>query len=232
VDFTGLAPTGESKDDYGSGPGYHLLNPRPGATVLLRVAGHPLLVSGKYGKGLTFAYLGFSPAGSGKVKDRQPVIVDRAIRSSSEGRLFTIISASLLALASGQDPRVGISDIVETRAAPLFETLKDAPQAAWPRVLLTWTHLPEGRVGARVHIQNGPRYVRGLRLRFEGPDFREGSALALWSNQFFDLLPGEEADCTVELVTASNSPLLKVTLEAETLYGAESKNYPIPLPPQ
>ena len=62
VDFTGLAPAGQSKDDFGSGPGYHLLNPRPDATVLLRVAGQPLLVSGHYGKGLTLAYLGFSPA--------------------------------------------------------------------------------------------------------------------------------------------------------------------------
>jgi beta-mannosidase len=231
VDFTGLAPTGESKDDYGSGPGYHLLNPRPGATVLLRVAGQPLLVSGKFGKGLTLAYLGFSPAGSGKVKDRQPVIVDRAIRSSAEGRLFTIISASLLALATGQDPQVGISDLLAARATPLFETLKNTPQPAWPQVSLEWTQLPEDRAGARVHIQNGPMYVRGLRLRFEGPDFREGNALALWSNQFFDLLPGEEADCTVEIITASDSPWRNVTLEAETLYGSGTKSYVIPLLP-
>jgi hypothetical protein len=74
-------------------------------------------------------------------------------------------------------------------------------------------------------------YVRGLRLRFEGPDFREGNALALWSNQFFDLLPGEEADCTVEIITASDSPWRNVTLEAETLYGSGTKSYVIPLPP-
>jgi hypothetical protein len=93
VDFAGLAP--------GS---YHLLIARPDATVLLRMDNQPLLVSGHYGQGLTLAYLGFSPEGSGSVRDQRPVIVDRAIRSSTEGRLFTIISASLLALASGQDP--------------------------------------------------------------------------------------------------------------------------------
>jgi hypothetical protein len=231
VDFTGLAPTGQSNYDLGSGPGFHLLNPRPGATVLLRVAGQPLLVSGHFGKGLTLAYLGFSPAGSGKVKDRQPVIVDRAIRSSAEGRLFTIISASLLTLASGEDPSAAPSESLEARATPLFESLKNTPLPGWPEVSLSWIRLPEGHLGARIHIHNGPQYVRGLRLKFEGPDFQDGSALALWSDQFFDMLPGEETDCVVEFVTSAGR-LHTVTLAAETLNGTESKSYPVPAPPQ
>jgi hypothetical protein len=231
VDFTGLTPLGQSKDDFASGPGYQLLPPRPGATVLLRLAGHPLLVSGHFGKGLSLAYLGFSPAGSGKIKDHQPVIVDRAIRSSVEGRLFTIVTATLLSLASGEDPSATPSDCAEARARPLFETLKNMSRPQWPEVTMSWTRLPDGYLGARIHIHNGPQYVRGLRLRFDGPDFRGGNALALWTDQFFDLLPSEQLDCTVQFVTSAG-PLHSVTLEAEQLYSTDSRSYSVPPPPR
>ena len=228
MNFSGLAPTGQSSDDYNTGAGYHLLDPRPGATVLLRVAGHPLLVSGHFGKGLTLAYLGFTPQGSDRLKDHQPVIVDRLVRSSAAGRLFTIVSAALLALAGGETPLASISDLVAARATPLFETLKNTPPPAWPQVTLTWERLPGGHAGARIHIANGASYVRGLRLRFDGPAVRDGKVLALWSDQFFDLLPGEEADCTAELLTDDGAAVGTITLQAETLYGGEAKTYAIP----
>jgi hypothetical protein len=231
VDFAGLAP--ES---------YHILQARPGATVLLRMGDQPLLVSAHYGKGLVLAYLGFSPegsanrgsggAGSTSARDRQPVIVDRAVRSSVQGRLFTIVTASLLALASGKDPQARIADLVESRATPVFETLKNLPPAPWPKVTLSWVRSAEESRAARIHISNGPAYFRGLRLRFDGRDFRDGSVLGLWSNQFFDLLPGEETDVDVEFITKSKGPLHDISLEAETLYGKVSKTYSIPLRPQ
>ena len=212
--FTGLAP--ES---------YHVLKPRPGAKVLLQMGDQPLLVSGRCGKGLTLAYLGFSPEGGGSV------IVDRAIRASAQGRLFAIAAASLLALASGEDPPVPLADLVESRRTPVFERLKNLQSASWPNVTLTWTRSADNHPSARIHISNGPGYVCGLRLRFDGPDFREGNVLALWSNQFFDLLPAEETDADAQLVTKSHGPVQKMSLEAETLYGIESKTYPIPSSP-
>jgi beta-mannosidase len=230
LDFTGLAP--ES---------YHILQARPAAAVLLRMGDQPLLVSAHYGKGLVLAYLGFSPegpadrggggAGGMSARDRQAVIVDRAIRSSAEGRLFTIISASLLALASGEDPPARMADLVDSRATPVFETLKNLPPAPWPKVTLSWVRSAKDRPAARIHIRNGPAYFRGLRLRFEGRDFRDGSVLGLWSNQFFDLLPNEETDTDVGLVTKGNGPLHDLSLEAETLYGTVSKTYSVPPPP-
>jgi hypothetical protein len=217
LDFTGLAP--ES---------YHILKARANAKVVLRMGDQPSLVSSHYGKGLTLVYLGFSPEGSRTVRDHQPVVVDRAIRSSAEGRLFTIISASLLALASGEDPPSRIADLVESRTTPVFETLKNLPAAPWPAVTLSWAQSEENHPVARIHISNGPAYLRGLRLRFEGSDFREGNVLALWSNQFFDMLPGEETDTNVEILTKKKGPTHDVSLEAETLYGTESKTYPTP----
>jgi hypothetical protein len=231
VDFTGLVPDS-----------YHILQARHGATVLLRMGDQPLLVSGHFGKGLVLAYLGFSPegsanrggggAGSISARDRQPVIVDRAIRSSAGGRLFTIITASLLALASGEDPQVRIADLVDSRATPVFEMLKNLPPAPWPKVTLSWVESAKELPAARIHIKNGSAYFRGLRLRFDGRDFRDGSVLSLWSNQFFDLLPDEETDVDVELITKGKGPLHDASLEAETLYGTASKSYSIAAPPQ
>jgi hypothetical protein len=231
ADLTGLAP--ES---------FHILQARPGTTVLLRMGDQPLLVSGHFGRGLVLAYLGFSPegpanrggggAGSMSARDPQPVIVDRAIRSSAEGRLFTIITASLLALASGEDPHTSIADLVDSRATPVFESLKHLPPTAWPKVTLSWVRSAEEWPAARIHISNGPGCFRGLRLRFDGRDFRDGSVLPLWSNQFFDLLPGEEADVDVEFVAKGKGPLQDISLEAETLYGTASKIYSIPPRPQ
>jgi hypothetical protein len=222
VDFTGLAPSA----------GYHIINSRPGAEVLLRLAGQPLLVSGQYGKGRTLVYLGFSPEGGRSVRNRQPLIVDRAIRASAEGRLFTIISAALLALASGEEPSTALGDLVKARSTPLFETLKNSPSAPWPDVSLSWERSDGKGVRARIHIRNGAEYLYGLRLRFDGPDFRDGKALPLWSDQYFDLIPGEELNATVELFTADGSPLRDISLLAETLYRSESKVYPISAPPR
>ena len=160
------------------------------------------------------------------------MIVDRAIRASAEGRLFTIISAALLALASGAEPAARLGDLVQARLTPLYETLKNHPAAPWPDVSLSWERSDGKGVRARIHIRNGAEYLYGLRLRFDGPDFRDGKALPLWSDQYFDLIPGDELNATVEIFTVDGRPLRDVSLVAETLYGKESKGYPISGPPR
>jgi hypothetical protein len=65
-------------------------------------------------------------------------------------------------------------------------------------------------------------------LRFEGPDFGNGSAIALWSDQYFDLLPGEERDAKASIVTRDGTPPAAFSLQAETLNGTESKTVPVP----
>ena len=219
VDFTGVTP--------GS---YHLLAARPDATVLLGMDGVPLLIAGRFGKGQVIAYTGFSPEGSAKLGGH--TILDRAIRSSAENRLFAIIGAAVLALASGEGPPLPIKELLEARATPLYETLKNAPRPGWPYVSLSWAREPEGHIQARIRIQNkSAHFFRGFRLRFEGPDFLSGQVLALWSDQYFDLLPGEEAEATVGLISADHRPLQSISLVGEAIYGSESEMYSIPRPP-
>lgn len=214
ADFDDLSPTN-----------YHVLDSRPGATTLLSVKSHSLLVTGHYGRGQTIAYLGFSPA----QEHTGSVIVDRAIRSSQENRLFAMISAAILALAAGEDLTVPMKELMESRAAPLFETLRSLPQGAWPEVSLAWVENSTQSTKARVHIKNGATYLRGLRLRFDGPDFTDGSVLPLWADQFFDLLPLEEANCEVEFRAKHAQPLGKFSIIAETFHNSSSMCYEVAL---
>jgi len=192
--------------------------------------GKPLLVTGRYEKGRTIAYLGFSPEGSPTTKDQKPVLLDRALRSSTEARLFATITATILALAANQEPLVPIGQLLEGRATPLFETLKNAPWTAWPEVSLSWGQSGGGVSRARIRIRNGPHYVSGFRLRLEGPDFQSGRALALWSDQYSDLLPGQESELAVELHNAGGKRLAMLQLEAEARNTRETKTYQISLP--
>lgn len=215
ADFEGLYPSD-----------YHILDPRSGATTVLSVSGHPLLVTGRYGRGRTVAYLGFSPRreASGRF------VPDRAIRFSPESRLFAMIAIAVLALATGEKPEVSIRELIESRATPVFATLKSPAPAAWPEISLAWTDKAARSVKARVQIKNGPTYFRGLRLRFDGPDFADGSVLPLWTSQFFDLLPVEEATCNVELRAKTALPDRRISIIAESLNSSARKIYEIPPP--
>jgi hypothetical protein len=215
IPFGNLAPAG-----------FHWLQAKPGAQVLLKIDKRALLVRGRYGKGETLAYLGFSPEGSLNI-DQTPLILDRAIQSSPEDRLFATMCATLLTLASRVDPAVSVADLIEDRAKPLFETLLGRPPTEAPRLAVSWTSDPEGRVIGHIRIENGTRFIFGLRLRLDGSDIREGRTLPLWSDQYFDLLPSEVAESTVTLWQQTSEPAKPLWITVETIDGIK-KQYPGP----
>ncbi|MGH9613753.1 MAG: glutamine amidotransferase, partial [Bryobacteraceae bacterium] len=203
---------------------FHLLDARKGSAVLLRLDDTPLLVTGNFGAGKTIAYLGFSPAGSATVP-APPAIVDRAVRASPENRLFAMVCASILSLAAGEQPSTNLENMIESRATPLYETLKAMRPAAWPRVTATWTNKEAGIYKARIHIQNGGSYLFGFRLRLDGPDFQDGRALAIWSEQYFDLLPNQSTESEVEVRTSDRRLLQSVSVIGERTASPEVKIY-------
>src|SRR6185437_2921307 len=97
---------------------FHMLPARSNANVLMTVDGKPLLVQGNFGKGQTFAYLGFTPESS-KSAAGSPLILDRVIRASGQGCQFATISAILLTLTSGATPSASVADLIDSRAKPL-----------------------------------------------------------------------------------------------------------------
>ena len=182
-----------------------------------------MLVTGRYGQGTVIAYLGFSPSAR-----KDSVILDRVLQTSAEHLLFADVSAAILALASKEDPSLSIADLLKARSTPLFESLKNISKPAWPQVSLSWQKTTDKIPRALVHIQNGSSYLRKLRLRLDGPDFNSGKALPLWSDQYFDLLPNETIECTVEIRMAEKGHLGKAEIVAEILQGSDSKRYPVP----
>lgn len=206
--------------------GFHMLQAKPGSQVLLEMDKRALLVRGRYGKGETFAYLGFSPEGSLNT-DQAPLILDRAIQSSSEDRLFATMCATLLALASREDPPVNVADLIEGRAKPLFQTLLERPPTEAPRLAVSWTLDSEGRTIGHVRIENGPQFIFGLRLRLDGADIHDGRTLPVWSDQYFDLLPREVAEATVTLWQRTPEPAKPLRIIIDTVNGVE-KQYPGP----
>ena len=201
----------------------HILNAKPEAKVLLNINDQPLLVTGSYGKGNVIAYLGFSPEIA-----KDSVILDRVLQTSAEHLLFANISASILALTANEEPTLSIEDLLNTRKKPLFESLKNTQTKEWPEITLKWIKSDDNIPRAQVTIQNGANFMRGLRVRLDGPDFASGKALPLWSNQYFDLLPNETVECTIEIRMKDNYQLGNIELKAEILQGSESKNYSVP----
>jgi beta-mannosidase len=200
---------------------FHMLAAKPGAEVLLKLDALPLLVTGRYGKGRTIAYLGFSPKGVPGA-DHKRVILDRAIRDSAEGRLFGTMAATLLTLASGEQPAAGIAESIADRARPFFQPLLARSPATVATLSATWTKDADGHPKAHVKIVNGDHFNFGLRVRLAGPDVESGSVLPLWNDQYFDLLPHEAVETDVTVWQSGRDPLKQLTFIAQTLDGKET----------
>jgi beta-mannosidase len=199
---------------------FHILRARPGSEVLIKMDNDlPMLVSGRYGNGKTLAYMGFSPEGSIR-RDFKPVIVDRAIKASSQGQLFAMVSAILLALASSEKTEPDLMKLIESRRTPLYETLLELPPDSMPNITASWTRVSTGQMAGHIRIENGDRFTFGLRLRLDGHDQQTGRLLSLWSNQYFDLFPHETAECDLTLFTQDSKEFVPFELVAESHGGA------------
>jgi hypothetical protein len=214
IPYAGLAP--ES---------FHMLEAKPASLTLIKMDDLPLLVSGHYGKGKTFAYMGFSPESTERTP-HDPFILDRAVQGSPEGRLFATISATILALASADDPSTSIEEVIEQRQRPLFETLLKKRPLEAPHISTTWTSDSDGRAVGHIRIENGGEFTFGFHLRMDGADEYSGRTLPLWSEQYFDL-PHEVAEDTVTLWQGDTGNAKPSWIIAETMAGAETK-YPGP----
>ena len=155
------------------------------------------------------------------------MLVDREIRFRSH-RLFFVMSAAASALAAGSERALPIADLIEARAKPLFETLKQTSGTSAPDISFCWVSRSEGL--ERVRIPNGATHLFGLRLRLDSPEIRAGEVLQLWSDQFFHLLPGEQRECTVQVITRDGVPLSRLSLIAQVMSAGAVRQYSIGQP--
>jgi hypothetical protein len=195
---------------------FHMLKARNDADVLIRMGDLPLLTRGQFGKGTTFAYLGFSPTGQLQ-EDAGTVVLDRLVRASPEARLFTSMCAIILGLTSADTTAAKLADIIDSRDKVLFQTLAEMPSAGAPRVSATWRKGPRNHLSGHIRVENGERYAFGLRVRLQGPDDQSGRALQVWSNQYFDLLPHQKTEADVSIFTRDGTAPGPLTLIVEDM---------------
>jgi beta-mannosidase len=163
--------------------GFNRTQPRAGSRVLITVAGDPLLVTGNYGLGRTVAFTGFTPATdefSGTTVDNQ-----WAYRPATRTHMQSVAEMLALALPGAAEWK---HEVLEQRATPLFETLKNLPQAKLETTPLGCEPAEGGGLcRLRIHSTQGFSHLVHLRVEWSSaPPYS-----AELSDNDFEMLPLE-----------------------------------------
>jgi hypothetical protein len=197
--------------------GFNDVDLRPGSRELMTISGRPLLVTGDYGKGHTVAFTGYTPSYTLKKAfwDSSvtfPYCLDQEFVINPVSKSYFSVFIRMLALASGEAPAVAFDKLLAAKDKPLFESLKDLPKATLSLPAKISGVASGGRANAVLKVVNGGAYARLVRVRAEW--FGSGSPyLVKYSDNYFDLLPGEEKPLDLEmLLPAQHSGKIAGTL--------------------
>jgi beta-mannosidase len=186
-------------------PGFNDVDTRPESRELLTISGRPLLVSGDYGRGHTVAFTGYTPAYPLKKafwdsKVTFPYCLDQEFVTDPVTRSYFTLFVRMIALASGQKPEIAFDDLLAARDKPLFESLKDLPKTSLKLPAMVATTSAEGKSHAILKIASSGDYARLVRVRAEWPvPNATAPYLVKYSDNYFDLLPGEEKSLDLEM---------------------------------
>jgi hypothetical protein len=233
---------GEGWNDFGlkeyGVAGFNDVDLKPGSRQVMTISGRPLLALGQFGRGTTVVFTGFTPAYTEKKSSWDPKIelrylLDQEFVNNPVNKAYFTLFMRMIAAASGEKPAMAFDEILAERDKPLFEKLKDLPTAtlAVPSSLVAKA---SGRkAGATLLVKNGSEYARLIRVRAEWQD-GDGNApyLVKYSDNFFDLLPGENKSLALEMFLAEgNAGKISGTLVVEGP-NVETKRIPVELKAQ
>ena len=167
--------------------GYNSTKLKPGSTLHWQIYSAPLLASGTYGQGRTFAFTGFTPA----IDIKTDGSLDEQLVISHEAEAFAGLTAELIAAATN-DPLVkDAAALRDEHEKPLFQTLKETPATVLSATIKAGAQAEDGLRSYRIEIANGANYARLVRLNLDVAQQHDPSLVAMFSDSFFDLLPGE-----------------------------------------
>jgi hypothetical protein len=184
--------------------GFNDVDLRPGSRELMTISGRPLLVTGDYGKGHTVAFTGYTPSYTLKKAfwDSSvtfPYCLDQEFVINPVSKSYFSVFIRMLALASGEAPAVAFDKLLAAKDKPLFESLKDLPKATLSLPTKIRGVCSGGRANAVLNVVNGGAYARLVRVRAEW--IGSGTPyLVKYSDNYFDLLPGEEKALDLEIL--------------------------------
>ena len=192
-------------------PGFNQTRIKPGAQEVMTIRGYPLLAVGRYGKGNTLAFTGFTPAYSElradwDAKITYPYMVDQELYQKPVLGSYFYIFMEFLAAASGEKGQVGYRALLEARERPLFETLKDLPAA---QLKTSDVHVEQAGTDANLSLQliNGSNFARLVRVRLDAAQEppQESPYLVLYDDNYFDLLPHETRTVNAKVLFRSST---------------------------
>jgi hypothetical protein len=126
----------------------------------------------------------------------------------------------MLAAATGQQPVTPYEEVLAARVKPLFETLKDSPSAALRTPDALNAKASGGKASASLNVVNGQQYARLVRLRVEWNEPEsQAPYLVMYSDNYFDLLPGESKTITLDLFMP---PQVRKTIQGRVVMEASN----------
>jgi hypothetical protein len=161
---------------------YNEVEAKEGSEVIMKFSDWPLLVGGRYGKGHTLAFMGFTP------HDKTAEPTSRALY------------VQMLMAATGENPDYRYASVTG-KEKPLFQLLKEQPAASVkiaPAAIVSAAN--NGTGSFKVEIANGGRFARLLRMRIEWHDPATQMPVVLYGENYFDLFPGEKKEIAVDVV--------------------------------
>jgi hypothetical protein len=185
---------------------------KAGSQEIMTIHGRPLWVVGSYGQGRTVAFTGFTPAYAERqaVWDAKvicPYLIDQDFYVNPASKAYFYVYMELLSAATGLKPQAPYAAILAAHEKPLFETLKELPTAELKVPMEVQGEASHDRAYLTVELRNGDRYARLIRLReeWEGDD-RHIPYLVTYSDNYFDLLPGESEKVDLKIWLAREAP--------------------------
>jgi hypothetical protein len=228
-DIAVIDSAGEGWNDFGlkeyGVAGFNDVDLKPGSRQVMTISGRPLLALGQFGRGTTVVFTGFTPAYTEKKSSGDPKIAlrylsDQEFVSNPVTKSYFALFMRMLAAATGQQPATPYDEVLAARDKPLFETLKDAPSAALRTPHALNAKASGGKASASLNVVNGQQYVRLVRLRVEWNEPEsQAPYLVMYSDNYFDLLPGESRTITLDLFMP---PQVRKTIQGRVVVEASN----------
>lgn len=200
--------------------GFNSTTLRPGSSLLWSVYGRPLLASGSYGRGRTFAFTGFTPSTWIKTDG----FLDEQLQLSPESEAFFGLACELLSAAFDEPLSADLNALRAEHEKPLFQSLKESPATSLTGTISAVGANEEGRQRYNIEITNGPAYARLVRINLDDALQHNPNIIPLIGDSYFDLLPNERKTITLDWIQqdkgniapnlqieATNAPAIRVT---------------------
>ena len=207
-----FASAGEGWNDFGlrdyGVAGFNDVDLKPGSLQILTISGRPLLVTGQFGQGRTVAFTGFTPAYAEKKSSWDPKIIlryflDQEFGTDPVSKSYFALFMRMIGAARGEKPAAGFDELLAARDKPLFESLQDLSSATLSLPAAVRAKASERKANANLAVTNGSEYARLVRVRAEWKEGEENAPyLVKYSDNFFDLLPGESKSLALVMFLA------------------------------